>query len=96
MAKKPYPSEVADRFQVRMPDGLRDRIAEAAKASGRSMNSEIVHRLEGSFPSSDAKPIEGRRPTKAEVDAALRILEHLKYYAHEVLVDEDVMAKGKK
>lgn len=34
---------------LRMPDGMRDRIREAADASGRSMNSEIVARLESSF-----------------------------------------------
>lgn len=44
-----YPSQLADRFQVRMPDGLRDRIADAAKSSGRSMNAEIIARLEASF-----------------------------------------------
>ncbi|HED4875492.1 TPA: Arc family DNA-binding protein [Stenotrophomonas maltophilia] len=38
-----------DKFVVRFPDGLRDQIAEAAKSSGRSMNAEIIHRLEGSF-----------------------------------------------
>lgn len=47
--KPPYPSQLQDRFIVRMPDGMRDRIAEAAKAAGRSMNAEIVHRLEESF-----------------------------------------------
>lgn len=30
---------------VRMPDGMRDEIATAAKAAGRSMNSELVLRL---------------------------------------------------
>jgi len=44
-----YPSQLADRFQVRMPDGLRDRIREAAEANSRSMNAEIVARLESSF-----------------------------------------------
>lgn len=44
-----YPSQLAERFQVRMPDGLRDRIAEAAKANNRSMNSEIVARLQMTF-----------------------------------------------
>lgn len=44
-----YPSQLAERFQIRMPDGLRDRLREAADASGRSMNSEIVARLEESF-----------------------------------------------
>ena len=34
---------------VRLPDGMRDRLKEAAKKSGRSMNQEIVERLEASF-----------------------------------------------
>ena len=34
---------------LRLPDGMRDRISEAAKESGRSMNAEIVARLQGSF-----------------------------------------------
>lgn len=38
-----------NRFLVRMPEGMRDRISEAAKANGRSMNSEIVARIEASF-----------------------------------------------
>lgn len=39
-----------DRYMLRMPDGLRDRIKAAAEASGRSMNSEIVRVLEEQFP----------------------------------------------
>lgn len=38
-----------DKFVVRFPDGLRDQIAEAARGSGRSMNAEIVTRLEWSL-----------------------------------------------
>ncbi|EAA5547358.1 DNA-binding protein [Salmonella enterica subsp. enterica] len=34
-----------DKFMVRFPDGMRDAIAERAKANGRSMNSEIVQIL---------------------------------------------------
>lgn len=41
----PPPSRTADQFVVRLPDGMRDKIAEAAKANGRSMNAEIVARL---------------------------------------------------
>ncbi|MDO9502148.1 Arc family DNA-binding protein [Falsiroseomonas sp.] len=44
-----YPSQMQERFIVRLPDGMRDRIAAAAKAGGRSMNAEIVLRLEQSF-----------------------------------------------
>lgn len=62
MAKKPYPSEMADRFQIRMPDGLRERIAAAAEANKRSMNSEIVDRLEASFETEAAIPDEGQPP----------------------------------
>lgn len=47
--KAEFPSDLADRFQVRMPPGLRDRIAAAAKTNSRSMNAEIVARLEASF-----------------------------------------------
>lgn len=46
MAKKPYPSELADRYIVRMPPGMRDRIADSAKRYNRSMNAEIVSILE--------------------------------------------------
>ena len=34
-----------------MPDGMRDRIAKAADANNRSMNSEIVATLEKHYPS---------------------------------------------
>lgn len=35
-----------ERFTVRMPDGMRDAVAERAKRNGRSMNSEIVNIIE--------------------------------------------------
>lgn len=38
-----------DKFVVRLPNGMRDAIAERAKANGRSMNAEIVQTLEDSF-----------------------------------------------
>ncbi len=51
MDKKPQDSasREADKYIVRFPDGMRDQIAEAAKASKRSMNAEIVARLQQSF-----------------------------------------------
>lgn len=48
-SKPPAPSDLADKFMLRLPDGMRDRIAEAARANNRSMNSEIIARLEASF-----------------------------------------------
>ncbi|HUZ90306.1 MAG TPA: Arc family DNA-binding protein [Methylocella sp.] len=40
------PSRHQDQFVLRTPDGMRERIAQAAKANNRSMNSEIVAILE--------------------------------------------------
>ncbi len=41
-----YPSQMQDKFNLRLPEGMRDAIAERAKQNGRSMNSEIVQILE--------------------------------------------------
>ncbi|HEU5019663.1 MAG TPA: Arc family DNA-binding protein [Pseudolabrys sp.] len=44
-------------FNLRFSDQTRDRIAAAARASGRSMNAEIIFRLEASFsPSNSIEP----------------------------------------
>ncbi len=43
------PSRSQDKFILRLPDGMRDEIKTAADKSGRSMNAEIVHRLQTSF-----------------------------------------------
>ena len=47
--KNLYPSDQADKVLVRMPDGMRDRLKEVAKANNRTLNAEIVARLERSF-----------------------------------------------
>lgn len=47
------PSRTADQFVVRLPDGMRDRIAQEAKSNNRSMNAEIVARLEESLDAPD-------------------------------------------
>lgn len=76
MARKPYPSEQADRFIIRMPDGLRDRIAQVAKENNRSMNAEIIARLEASFgdaPASQWAPVS--EVTQRMVDEIVRRLE---------------------
>lgn len=40
------PSQSQDKFIVRLPDGMRDRIKAAADEANRSMNAEIVSALE--------------------------------------------------
>ncbi|MDX3927654.1 MAG: Arc family DNA-binding protein [Shinella sp.] len=50
MAKDPKPpSEELDKFLLRMPDGLRDKLKAAAEENKRSMNAEIVARLDFSL-----------------------------------------------
>ncbi|WP_376749795.1 Arc family DNA-binding protein [Stutzerimonas nitrititolerans] len=44
-----YSSRTADKFVVRLPDGMRGRIFDVAGSNHRSMNSEIIHRLQQSF-----------------------------------------------
>lgn len=39
-------SRDADKFVVRLPDGMRDKINEVAGKNHRSMNSEIIKRME--------------------------------------------------
>jgi hypothetical protein len=55
-----FPSQLAERFQIRMPDGLRDKIREAAEANKRSMNTEIVARLEESFEAAGSVSLDQR------------------------------------
>ncbi len=40
-------------YKVRMPQELKDKIAESAKEHNRSMNADIVARLEDSFPATN-------------------------------------------
>jgi hypothetical protein len=46
MARQPYPSEAADKLLIRFPEGMRAKIEKSAKAAGRSMNAEVIARLE--------------------------------------------------
>lgn len=41
-----YSSRTADKFVVRLPDGMREKIAARARGHHRSMNSEIISVLE--------------------------------------------------
>ncbi|MBV2131461.1 Arc family DNA-binding protein [Pseudomonas sp. MAP12] len=59
-------SRTADKFVVRLPEGMRSRIAEVARHYHRSMNSEIIARLEktllaeGNLPDAAANaPVHG-------------------------------------
>lgn len=66
-----------DRYMLRLPDGMRDRIKAAAEANGRSMNTEIVTTLAEKYPA----PVSAM-PDFAEV---YRLMDHV----HEAAPDED-------
>ena len=55
MIEKIYPSDAQERFMIRMPDGMRDRIALEAKLNKRSMNAEIVSILDSHLSDIDAR-----------------------------------------
>ena len=68
MKTKPY------KFVVRLPMEMRDRIADAAAHHRRSMNSEIVARLEQTFSGipTDAQWQQIEPPMQAPMDAVFR------------------------
>ena len=63
-------------FQLRLPDGMRDKLAEAAMANLRSLSDEIIHRLAQSLERdqmqklSDRLKAQGDRLVKFEGDIA--------------------------
>jgi hypothetical protein len=57
--------QAEEKFVIRLPDGMRGRIAEQARENTRSMNSEIIHRLETNAE------------LEAALDRALKIIDQL-------------------
>lgn len=53
MSKPPAPSDLADKFMLRLPEGMRDLIAAEAARNNRSMNAEIIARLQSTFSEQD-------------------------------------------
>lgn len=43
-----------DKFMVRFPEGLRERLAASARANRRSMNAELIIHLEAALADDDA------------------------------------------
>lgn len=79
-----FPSQVAERFQIRMPDGLRDALRVAAASNNRSMNSEIISRLEGSFGTAPAADF-GR----ADLQELVLVADRIRSGLRKLLVDKD-------
>ena len=67
----------SDQFRLHLPEGMRDKLAEAAKTNGHSLNSEIIHRLTRSLERegvqkklSDHLKIQGDRLARVEEEIA--------------------------
>ncbi len=74
MSSELPPSRTAEQFVVRFPEGMRNRVAEAAKANSRSMNAEIVARLQASFePATDDSLKQKVEQANAELDALIEL-----------------------
>lgn len=77
-------SRTADKFVVRLPDGMREQVAQVARKNHRSMNSEIIDRLEQSLLNGQFEPAQNAMgdgantdELKAELTRAYRIIDRL-------------------
>ncbi|WP_412461770.1 Arc family DNA-binding protein [Pseudomonas sp. SC11] len=77
-------SRTADKFVVRLPEGMREQVADVARKNHRSMNSEIIDRLEQSLLNAQFEPtqqlLDGAINTeelKAELSRAYRVIDRL-------------------
>lgn len=74
--KKRFPSQDLDKFVVRLPAGMRERIGAAARANNRSMNADIVSGLEQLYPETFGAPArEGMviKPDSATADILIEL-----------------------
>lgn len=58
----------SDKIALRLPDGMRDRIAAVAERNNRSTNAEIVARLERSLEVEDAPPEAAGSSVRGEIE----------------------------
>ena len=83
------PTRDAETLLIRMPDGLKQRIAEHARANGRSMNADIVSTLATVVGQPDADGLQGLidelQTIDAELDAANLRVEQLRERRGEII-----------
>ena len=77
-------SRTADKFVVRLPNGMREQVAEVARKNHRSMNSEIIDRLEQSLLNNQFEPAQqmldgalNAEELKAELTRAYQVIDRL-------------------
>ena len=78
----------SDRFQLRLPDGMRDQLAEAATANERSLNSEIIHRLTQSLER-DGMPKRLSQHLKTQGDRIAKVEEEIASLVEQLRLNDD-------
>ncbi|WP_285295511.1 Arc family DNA-binding protein [Aureimonas altamirensis] len=81
----------SDKFMLRLPNGMRDELKAAAAENGRSMNAEIVHRLETSFSAT-----RGITPDHPMVQSVMTMAMHALAASYAEMEDDDIRAVAKK
>lgn len=80
----------SDKFMLRFPEGMRTRISDAARASSRSMNAEVVSRLDGSLRAQGSSSLE-----IVAVIAKLQFeLSHAHYRERTCLIEQRVLKEA--
>lgn len=57
----------SEKFMLRFPDGMRDRVREEAEINSRSMNAEIIHRIQRTLDMDDYVPKVNAHEDKTEL-----------------------------
>jgi hypothetical protein len=78
----------SDRFQLRLPDGMRDQLAEAATANGRALNGEIIHRLTQSLER-DARQKKLSQHLKMQGDRVAKVEEEIAALVQQLRLSDD-------
>jgi hypothetical protein len=90
-------SNESDKFIVRLPDGMRDAIADAARKNNRTMNAEVVARLQASFEAARETALTGEQVERlsrrmeaimSDVDAITRRVERTAKAYQPPLIEE--------
>lgn len=90
--RQPRAGQGTVQIALRLPIDYRDRIKEAADASGRSMNSEILHRLQASLALDDVTDRAGvPQPSPEGLQAALDALSHLQAILKAMGIENDTL-----
>lgn len=89
-----FSSRNAEKFVLRLSEGLRDRISEEAKAHKRSMNSEFVDRIQGSLDADQERQL--HHDIQKALAMKIRILECMITSHPDSLDGEEIQAWKRK